>query len=286
MDIFQLLFNGLAVGSIIALAAIGLTLTLGILRISNFAHGDLMTLGGYLAFFFNSLGLNLWLAILIGALATVLLILISEFLIWQPMRERKASSTTLTVISIGLALFIRNSILLFWGGNNQRYNVPLMQAISLGNLKIEASRVVVIFLALAIVVALHFMLQKTKMGKAMRAVADNIDLAGVSGINVKAVILWTWLCTGIITAFSGSLYGLIVGALRPDMGWFLIMPIFAAVILGGIGNPYGAVAGGLIIGIAQEVSIIWLGSNYKLAVALVIMIVILLFRPQGLFKGA
>jgi neutral amino acid transport system permease protein len=286
MDIFQLLFNGLAVGSIIALAAIGLTLTLGILRISNFAHGDLMTLGGYLAFFFNSLGLNLWLAILIGALATVLLILISEFLIWQPMRERKASSTTLTVISIGLALFIRNSILLFWGGNNQRYNVPLMQAISLGNLKIEASRVLVIFLALAIVVALHFMLQKTKMGKAMRAVADNIDLAGVSGINVKAVILWTWLCTGIITAFSGSLYGLIVGALRPDMGWFLIMPIFAAVILGGIGNPYGAVAGGIIIGIAQEVSIIWLGSNYKLAVALVIMIVILLFRPQGLFKGA
>jgi len=286
MDIFQLLFNGLAVGSIIALAAIGLTLTLGILRISNFAHGDLMTLGGYLAFFFNSLGLNLWLAILIGALATVLLILVSEFLIWQPMRERKASSTTLTVISIGLALFIRNSILLFWGGNNQRYNIPLMQAISLGNLKIEASRVLVIFLALAIVVALHFMLQKTKMGKAMRAVADNIDLAGVSGINVKAVILWTWLCTGIITAFSGSLYGLIVGALRPDMGWFLIMPIFAAVILGGIGNPYGAVAGGIIIGIAQEVSIIWLGSNYKLAVALVIMIVILLFRPQGLFKGA
>jgi neutral amino acid transport system permease protein len=286
MDIFQLLFNGLAVGSIIALAAIGLTLTLGILRISNFAHGDLMTLGGYLAFFFNSLGLNLWLAILIGALAAVLLILISEFLIWQPMRERKASSTTLTVISIGLALFIRNSILLFWGGNNQRYNIPLMQAISLGNLKIEASRVLVIFLALAIVVALHFMLQKTKMGKAMRAVADNIDLAGVSGINVKAVILWTWLCTGIITAFSGSLYGLIVGALRPDMGWFLIMPIFAAVILGGIGNPYGAVAGGIIIGIAQEVSIIWLGSNYKLAVALVIMIVILLFRPQGLFKGA
>jgi len=286
MNIFQLLFNGLAVGSIIALAAIGLTLTLGILRISNFAHGDLMTLGGYLAFFFNSLGLNLWLAILIGALATVLLILISEFLIWQPMRERKASSTTLTVISIGLALFIRNSILLFWGGNNQRYNIPLMQAISLGNLKIEASRVLVIFLALAIVVALHFMLQKTKMGKAMRAVADNIDLAGVSGINVKAVILWTWLCTGIITAFSGSLYGLIVGALRPDMGWFLIMPIFAAVILGGIGNPYGAVAGGIIIGIAQEVSIIWLGSNYKLAVALVIMIVILLFRPQGLFKGA
>jgi len=98
-------------------------------------------------------------------------------------------------------------------------------------------------------------------------------------------VLWTWLCTSVLVAFSGSLYALIVGGLRPTMGWFMIMPIFAAVILGGIGNPYGAIAGGIIIGIAQEVSIIWLGSDYKLAVALVIMIVLLLFRPQGLFKG-
>jgi len=286
MNIFQLLFNGLAVGSIIALSAIGLTLTLGILRISNFAHGDLMTLGAYLSFFFNSLGLDLALAILFGTVGTVLMILATEFLIWQPMRKRRASSTTLTVLSIGLALFIRNGILLIWGGNNQRYNIPLMQASSLGGLKIEPNRLLVIFLTLIIVVLLHFVLQKTKIGKAMRAVADNIDLAGVSGIDVKSVILWTWLLTGIMIAFSGSFYGLIVGGLRPDMGWFLIMPIFAAVTLGGIGNPYGAVAGGIIIGVAQEISIIWLGSNYKLAVALVIMILLLLLRPQGLFKSA
>jgi neutral amino acid transport system permease protein len=143
----------------------------------------------------------------------------------------------------------------------------------------------VIGLTITMVVLLHLMLQKTKVGKAMRAVADNIDLAKVSGINVEIVVLWTWLCTGLLTAYSGSLYALIVGGLRPNMGWFLLMPIFAAVILGGIGNPYGAIAGGLIIGVAQEVSIIWLGTDYKIAVALVIMVLLLLFRPQGLFKG-
>jgi neutral amino acid transport system permease protein len=160
-----------------------------------------------------------------------------------------------------------------------------MQAIDLGILKIEVDRLLVICLTFFIVIALHIMLQRTKMGKAMRAIADNAELASVSGINVGIIVLWTWLCTGIMTSFSGSLYGLIVGGLRPEMGWFMIMPIFAAVILGGIGNPYGAIAGGLIIGVAQEVSIIWLGSDYKLAVALVIMIIILLLRPQGLFKG-
>ena len=138
---------------------------------------------------------------------------------------------------------------------------------------------------MVMIVALHLMLQKTKIGKAMRAVADNIDLARVTGINVENVVLWTWLVTGVLTAYSGSLYGLIVGGLRPNMGWFLLMPIFASVILGGIGNPYGAIVGGLIIGIAQEVSIIWLGTEYKIAVALVIMVLLLLFRPQGLFKG-
>jgi len=285
MDIFQLIFNGFAIGSIIALAAVGLTLTLGILRLSNFAHGDLMTLGGYLTFCLNRVGVNIWLAMALGSLGTVLVMLIAEFFMWKPMRARRASSTTLIVMSIGLALFLRNGILFIWGGNNQRYDLPLLEALSFGNLKIASDRLLVIGLTIVMIVLLHLMLQKTKVGKAMRAVADNIDLARVSGINVEIVVLWTWLCTGVLTAYSGSLYALIVGGLRPNMGWFLLMPVFAAVILGGIGNPYGAIAGGLIIGVAQEVSIIWLGTDYKLAVALVIMVLLLLIRPQGLFKG-
>lgn len=284
MDTAQLLFNGIAVGSVIALAAVGLTLTMGILRLSNFAHGDFMTLGAYLTWVINHSGLNLWLSMALGAAGTILAFVISEFLLWKPMRDRRANSTTLIIISIGLALFLRNGILLVWGASNQNYAVPLVEAPEVFGVKIAYYRLIVIGLAIAGIVALHFLLQKTKVGKAMRAVADNIDLARVSGINVEKVVLWTWVITGLLTAVGGSMYGLIT-TVRPNMGWFLILPMFASVILGGIGNPYGAIAGGLIIGIVQELSVPWLGSDYKLGVALLIMILILLVRPQGIFKG-
>jgi neutral amino acid transport system permease protein len=284
MDTPQLLFNGIAVGSVIALAAVGLTLTMGILRLSNFAHGDFMTLGAYLTWLINRSGVNLWLAMGLGAGGTILAFLIAEFLLWKPMRDRRANATTLIIISIGLALFLRNGILLVWGASNQNYDVPLVEAPEFLGVKIAYYRLVVIGLAIAGIVALHLLLQKTKVGKAMRAVADNIDLARVSGINVEKVVLWTWIITGLLTAVGGSMYGLIT-TVRPNMGWFLILPMFASVILGGIGNPYGAIAGGLIIGIVQELSVPWLGSDYKLGVALLMMIIILLVRPQGIFKG-
>ena len=280
----QLIINGIAVGSILALAAIGLTLTYGILKLSNFAHGDFMTLGAYLTWLANTGGLNIWVSMILGAVGTMVAMLISEFLLWKPMRDRRASDTTLIIISIGLALFIRNGILLVYGGSNQLYQLPVVPAMQFGELRIAYYRVVVVGLAIAAIVALHLILQNTKIGKAMRAVADNIDLARVSGINVERVVLWTWIVTGTLTAFAGGMYGLIA-VVRPNMGWFLILPMFASVILGGIGNPYGAVAGAFIIGIAQELSVPLLGSEYKLGVALAIMIVILLVRPQGIFKG-
>ena len=280
----QLIINGIAVGSILALAAIGLTLTYGILKLSNFAHGDFMTLGAYLTWLANTGGLNIWVSMILGAVGTIVAMLISEFLLWKPMRGRRASDTTLIIISIGLALFIRNGILLIYGGSNQLYQLPVVPAMQFGELRIAYYRVVVVGLAIAAIVALHLILQNTKIGKAMRAVADNIDLARVSGINVERVVLWTWIVTGMLTAFAGGMYGLIA-VVRPNMGWFLILPMFASVILGGIGNPYGAVAGAFIIGIAQELSVPLLGSEYKLGVALAIMIVILLVRPQGIFRG-
>ena len=283
MDL-QLLFNGIAIGSVLALAAIGLTLTYGILNLSNFAHGDFMTLGAYLTWLANINGLNIWLSMLLGAAGTIVAMLIAEYLLWKPMRDRRADSTTLIIISIGLALFIRSAILLIWGSSNQSYDLPLVQALKIGDLRIAYYRLVVIGLAIAAIIGLHFLLQKTKIGKAMRAVADNIDLARVSGINVERIVIWTWVITGVLTAFAGGMFGLIT-TVRPNMGWFLILPMFASVILGGIGNPYGAILGALIIGIAQELSVPLLGSQYKLGVALFIMVIILLIRPQGLFKG-
>ncbi|MGK7894262.1 MAG: branched-chain amino acid ABC transporter permease [Xenococcus sp. (in: cyanobacteria)] len=281
---FQLLFNGLALGSILALAAIGLTLTYGILRLSNFAHGDFMTLGAYFTWLANINGVNIWLAMMLGAIGTIVMMLIAEFLLWKPMRDRRASDTTLIIISIGLALFLRSGILLIWGSSNQSYDLPVVPALEFGDLRIAYYRVIVIALAITAILALHFLLQNSKVGKAMRAVADNIDLARVSGINVERVVLWTWIITGILTAVAGGMYGLIT-TVRPNMGWFLILPMFASVILGGIGNPYGAIAGALTIGVAQELSVPFLGSQYKLGVALFIMVVILLIRPQGLFRG-
>jgi neutral amino acid transport system permease protein len=280
----QLLVNGIAVGSIIALSAVGLTLTYGILRLSNFAHGDFMTLGAYLTLLINTTGLNIWLSIAVGAAMTVAGVLLSEKVIWAPMRVRRASSTTLIIISIGLALFIRNGIILIWGGNNQRYNLPVAEALSIGGIRIPYYNLVVVVLAVVAIAALHYLLQNTRIGKAMRAVADDIDLARVTGINVDWVVIWTWIIAGGMTALGGSMLGL-VQAVRPNMGWFLILPLFASVILGGIGNPYGAIAGALVIGIVQEVSTYWLPTEYKLGVALAVMVLVLLIRPQGLFKG-
>lgn len=280
----QLIVNGISLGSIIALAAVGLTLTYGILRLSNFAHGDFMSLGAYLTWLANINGVNIWLSMIVGVVGTVSAMLITERLVWRQMRDRRVSATTLIILSIGLALFIRNGIILIWGTSNYSYDLPVIEAIDIFGVKIAYYRIIVVALALVAIAALHFLLQNTKIGKAMRAVADNIDLARVSGINVERVVTWTWVITGTLTSLGGSMYGLIT-AVRPNMGWFLILPMFASVILGGIGNPYGAIVGALIIGVAQEVSVPWLGSEYKIGVALLIMILVLLVRPQGLFKG-
>ncbi len=280
----QLIVNGIAVGSIIALGSVGLTLTYGILRLSNFAHGDFLTLGAYLTFLANASGVNIWLAMIAGAVGTVAAMLLAEKLLWSKMRAARANSTTLVIISIGLALFLRNGIIFIWGGENQRYNLPVASAPEILGVKIPQDQLLVVVMAVIAICGLHYILQNTKIGKAMRAVADDIDLARVSGINVGEIVIWTWVIAGTLTSLGGSMYGMIT-AVRPNMGWFLILPLFASVILGGIGNPYGAIAAALIIGVAQELSTPWLGSQYKQGVALFIMIIVLLFRPKGLFKG-
>ncbi|TAF03626.1 MAG: branched-chain amino acid ABC transporter permease, partial [Nostocales cyanobacterium] len=256
----QLIINGIAVGSIIALAAVGLTLTYGILRLSNFAHGDFLTLGAYLTLVVNALGLNIWLSMILAAAGTVAVMLLTEKLLWSRMRSVRATSTTLIIISIGLALFLRNGIIFLWGGKNQNYNLPVIPALEFGELRVPQNQLLVLGLAVLAILSLHYLLQNTKIGKAMRAVADDLDLARVSGINVDRVIFWTWVIAGTFTSLGGSMYGLIT-AVRPNMGWFLILPLFASVILGGIGNPYGAIAAAFIIGIFQEISTPWLGSQ-------------------------
>ncbi|MEB3293223.1 MAG: branched-chain amino acid ABC transporter permease [Synechococcales bacterium] len=283
-QIAQLVLNGLSIGSIIALSSVGLTLTYGILRLSNFAHGDLMTLGAYLTLLLQSLGLNIWVAMILAAIAVTLVALGLETTLWAPMRKQRASATTLIIISIGVALCLRNGIIMFWGAGPQNYDLPTVPAMALGNLRVEVDSLIVMAMAIAGLAGLHYVLNSTKVGKAMRAVADDVDLARVTGINVDRVIFWTWILSAVLTALAGSMLGLIE-QVNPNMGWFLILPLFASVILGGIGNPYGAIAGSYIIGIAQELSTAVVPASYKAGIALLLMMGVLLIRPQGLFRG-
>jgi len=284
VELAQLVINGLALGGIIALGSVGLTLVYGILRLSNFAHGDFLTLGAYSTLLFNLWGFPLPLAMVAGCGLTIGAFVLTETILWAPVRRRRTSPTTMMIMSIGLALFIRNGLILVWGGQNQNYNLPVFGAVRLGTVQVTTNRIVVLGLAVLAVIILHLLLQKTAVGRQMRAVADNPELAKVAGVNVQRVILWTWVVAGGVTALGGAMYGLIT-AVRPNMGWFLLLPMFATVILGGIGNPYGAILGALIVGVAQEVSTYWLPSEYKLGVALVVMMLVLLVRPQGLFRG-
>jgi neutral amino acid transport system permease protein len=306
-QLIQSVVNGLSLGSIMALAAIALTLTYGILRLSNFAHGDFMTLGAYLTLLLNSLGLNIWVAMLLSTIGVIGFGLLTEQVIWARMRRGRATPTTLIIISIGLALTMRNSIILFWGAGVQNYDLPIAETLNLGGIRVPFNGFVVMGMAIAAIGLLHWVLQYTKVGKAMRAVADDIDLARVTGINVDRVILWTWILSAGLTGLAGSMLGLLE-KVNPNMGWFMILPLFASVILGGIGNPYGAIVGAFVIAIAQEVGagmsqtlgplyltllqnpVLYpimrlMSSEYKIGIALVIMVLVLLFKPQGLFRG-
>lgn len=278
----QLVINGLVLGSIIALAAIGLSMIYGILNFANFAHGDFLTLGAYLTFVFSAmLGIHFILAGVAAVVITALVAVCCDYAIWKPMRKKGAGRVTLIIISTGLALFLRNLIIFLWGPDIKRYDLPVKRGIELGSVVITQNQIAVIIVALICMFLVHYLLKKTTIGKAMRALSDNIDLAKASGIDVDHVIRYTWAIGMAMAAVGGILYGLITN-INPNMGWFMLLPMFAAVILGGIGSPYGAMVGGVVIGLAQELSTAILPTEYKLAVAFVIMIAVLLVRPRGI----
>lgn len=284
----QYVANGIVVGAIIAVAAIGLTLVYSILRLTNFAHGDFITLGAYTALFVN-LGFGwrppmaLPVAFAVGAGAAILL----EFLVWRKMRQMRASVVALIVASIGVALALRNGLVFFFGPSPQTFQQPVQRAVPFLGLPVTMTpdQQFALVASVVLVLAVHVLLRYTTLGKTMRALSDNTDLAWVSGINVDRVVLWTWVIGGGLAALGGVLYGM-TRPLYPELGWHLLLPLFAATILGGVGSPYGAIAGGFLIGIVQEVSVVFVPVEYKIAVGLVAMIIALLVFPRGLFGEA
>lgn len=281
----QLLANGIVYGCIIALAAIGLSLAYRIMNFANFAHGDFLTLGAYLALFFSATsGLGFPMACILAIPATAFFAMALDVGIWKPMRNKRASRTAIMILSIGVSIAIRNSLIIFFRPDALRFPVPVSQGIDLGGILLTHFQIITVLIALCSMIAVHALLSRTSLGKSMRALADNPDLARITGINVDRVIRSTWIVSTSLAALGGIMFGLITH-LNPNMGWSIILPMFAAAILGGIGNAYGAMAGGMIIGLAQEISTAFLPAEYKISVSFLIMIVVLFFRPRGLFGG-
>jgi branched-subunit amino acid ABC-type transport system permease component len=291
-ELLQLIANGLVTGSIIAIAAIGLSLVYGILKIVNFAHGEYLTFGAYMAFVVNvTLGGPMVTAVLFAMAATALLGIVLEFILWRPMRARGAGIMSLFIVAIGLALVLRHLYFLVWGASPQKYDVDVFQVYDLGPIRLSLSQIVAVAIAFGAIVLVGFMLARTRLGKTMRAVSDNRELAAVAGIDIDRVIAYTWLLGAALAGLGGVLLGLVQGAFTPNLGFTVLLPIFAAVVLGGVGSAYGALVGGIVLGLVMEIST-WdalaggVPSVYKLVVAFVVLIVTLLIRPQGIFGKA
>jgi len=283
IDILQVLIYGIVLGSILSLGAIGVSLTFGILRFANFSHGDLMTLGAYLALTcVAGLNLPIWLSLVIACGATAGSAWAIDQLVYRHLRRQPP--VILLISAFGIASILRSLIQLIWGPNNQTYVSGIQLPLQFLGLRIKPDQIVIIAGALVLMGALHLFLQRTRIGKAMRAMADNVDLARISGIDTERVVMWTWVIGAVSACAAGVFLGLDT-RLHPTMGWRLLLPVFAAAILGGIGKIYGAIAGGLVIGIAQECSTLFISPAYKAAVAFAIMVVMLIVRPTGLFGG-
>lgn len=307
---------GLIVGSLYALAAVGLTMIYGIAKVAHFAHGDVMMFSAYLTFFaltgsilgastgdatlpFSlsmlpgateriwefSFGYGFILAIIVGVLVMIPILLGIDRIVYQRLARMGAGTAIIAVASLGVAITLRGAMLVIWGPTSRRYSTGIRSTVDIPGLpKIVADQFFIFAMVVLLTIAAYLIMFKTTLGTSMRATADNPDLARASGISTASTRRWTWIIGGGLTAVAGILLAL-QSQLTPELGFVLLLPIFASMILGGIGNPIGAFIGGLIVGIVAEVSVSIgiIAPGYKIGVAFVVLIIVILFRPQGLF---
>ncbi|MEO8543990.1 MAG: branched-chain amino acid ABC transporter permease [Betaproteobacteria bacterium] len=279
----QATLNGLVAGSYLGLGAIGLTLVFGVLRLVNFAHGDLLTAGAYFTIGLSTLGLPLALAVPGAIAATALLAYATESLVWRRMREARAGSLQLFLTAIGLALVIRFSIQFVSGGQARTLGIDILSSFEFGGMRLGMMQGIVLVSGMITMGLVGLMLRHTLLGKQMRAYADNRALAEVSGVETRRIVIVTWLLSGSLAGLAGLLYAAAIGTFNPNFGLTLLLSLFAAAILGGIGNAYGALVGGLIIGLSQEWATLFFNPRWKPSVGFVILILTLLVLPQGIF---
>ena len=297
----QALFDGILVGSILSLGAIGLTLVMHILRFANFSHAELLSIGAYCALTFDwvlsaiappltetigplSMSLALALATLLSMGATGLSAVIIDRLVFRQLRER-AGTLTMVFASFGVALIVANLIALIFGLHTQRYSNSISFATMISSdplLLVKPDQVAILVIAIIAMIALHLLLTRTTLGFALRAVAENPTLAQVNGISMSAMVRLTWIIGGGLAAVAGVLYG-IDNQLSTLMGPQLVLPLFAAAIVGGLGSVSGAMFGGFIVGLASSFAVLLLPSGYKPAIPFLVILATLYIRPHGLF---
>jgi branched-chain amino acid transport system permease protein len=290
---FQQLLNGLSLGSIYALIALGYTMVYGILKLINFAHGEVFMVGAYAGYFaavglgverYGSAGFPLYLAVLVLVFAmgaAALLGVSIEFLAYRPVRS--APRLTPLITAIGVSLFLQNAAMLVFSPNPRPYP-PILREVryELGGVIVTNVKLTIFVVALGLMAGLNWFIQSTWTGKAMRAVSTNIDAARLMGVDTNRIIRATFAVGSGLAAAGGILFGLDQIIISPLMGMLTGLKAFVAAVLGGIGNVRGAVLGGLLIGLAEQLTAGYLSPDYRDAITFVILILILILRPEGL----
>lgn len=276
---------GLVTASVLAIAAVGLSLQFGITNYINFAYGDFMALGAYISWELNSgfTHVNIWLALVGGSLIMGMIAVLANRFLLGPFARRFDKLFYILIVTFGLSLIILNLITSIWGAEVRRYSLPNETPLHLGPFLLTRDQLVVVAIGLVLMVAVHLMLTTTRLGKSMRAMSDNTTLAMTSGIDTRRITAITWFLTGTLAGLAGTVLGITAASLTPSAGETFLFVIFAAVIVGGVGSVYGAIIGALIIGMATEISATFINAAYKLDTAFVILILALLFKPSGLF---
>ncbi|HVI28271.1 branched-chain amino acid ABC transporter permease [Hansschlegelia sp.] len=277
----QLFLNGLVTGLLLALPALALTLIFGVLKFANFAVGAMLTLGAYAAWVANvQLGLPLVAAATIAAATAALVGVLADHLAFERLRER--GSITLMVASMGVSLVIENICRFCFGNASRGFDVAVSRPIRWNGLRINQEQITTAITVVVCLAAVDLLLRFSPLGRAMRAVADNASLAAVRGVDRRVIARLTWALSGALLGLAGVLAGL-DRSIDPLVGWNYQIPIFAAAILGGLGSPLGAIAGALVIGVAEEMSALVIPTNYRQVVSFTVILALLLFRANGLF---
>ncbi len=285
----QILVNSAVTGSLYLISAISLTLVYGLAKFPNFAHAEIMSLGGFIGFWITEqLGAPLPVAFFVAFLAAGITGFLSYRLIFKPLSDRGASLIHLMVASMALGFILRHTEGQIWGFAPLTFSI-VWPTYNIGSVTITLDWIILIVTAICVGIGLHFMLTRTRIGKAIRATASNPKLALSSGINTTRVLVITWFVSAGLAGIAGLFRG-VETRVSPYLGWDILLPTFAVAMLGGIGSFYGAMAAAVVIGLAENIGVVLLAqaglsTDYRMAIPFVILIGVLIFRPQGLAKA-